>query len=493
MPLRDFGGQRKEMKEMKTRHLLLLFLAVLSPLFAHAQEEVTVGEIKYKLYSVGAYVSGTTTKNIVVASIAQSITDGTNNYNVIGIEDDAFSGCSGLLIASIPSTVTIIGERAFMNCGSLTAITVPGSVTTIGASAFYGCGKLNSLTLSSGIQSIGVDAFNGCQKLKTVTLPKTVVAVGHRAFAGCTELNKITIPEGLLSLGDDVFSGCESLTAISLPKSLINMGRGILQGCKSMTSVVVNAGNPVFDSRNGSNAIFRTATNELISGCKTTKIPATTNVICEYAFANIDGLTTATIGNSVTSIGEYAFYQCTGLASISMGNSVTSIGEYAFYGCTKLQKIILPNGVKEIKNSTFESSGLTSVAIGNSVTVIGSRTFVYCSNLKEVICYNTAPPSVVIDRYYASDNTFYGNADGRILYVPTESMNAYQSSGWGRFGFTIRSLDELPTGIEAVEHEKAGGGRSADDAWYTLGGQRLQGEPTTKGIYIQSGRKVLVK
>ena len=31
------------------------------------------------------------------------------------------------------------------------------------------------------------------------------------------------------------------------------------------------------------------------------------------------------------------------------------------------------------------------------------------------------------------------------------------------------------------------------DGWYTLGGTRLSGKPTRKGIYVNNGRKVVIK
>ena len=31
------------------------------------------------------------------------------------------------------------------------------------------------------------------------------------------------------------------------------------------------------------------------------------------------------------------------------------------------------------------------------------------------------------------------------------------------------------------------------ETWYTLDGRKLQEKPTTKGVYIQNGRKVVVK
>jgi hypothetical protein len=32
-----------------------------------------------------------------------------------------------------------------------------------------------------------------------------------------------------------------------------------------------------------------------------------------------------------------------------------------------------------------------------------------------------------------------------------------------------------------------------DNKWYTLDGRQLQGQPTVKGLYIQNGKKVMVK
>ena len=57
--------------------------------------------------------------------------------------------------------------------------------------------------------------------------------------------------------------------------------------------------------------------------------------------------------------------------------------------------------------------------------------------------------------------------------------------------FVMNFGDEETTGIISVQ----GSGSMVDgsDAWYSLGGQRLQGAPTVKGVYIQNGRKVVVK
>jgi hypothetical protein len=53
----------------------------------------------------------------------------------------------------------------------------------------------------------------------------------------------------------------------------------------------------------------------------------------------------------------------------------------------------------------------------------------------------------------------------------------------------IEEADGTTTAINAVMNEK---GANAE-GWYTIGGMKLQGAPTQKGIYINNGKKVVVK
>ena len=151
-------------------------------------------------------------------------------------------------------------------------------------------------------------------------------------------------------------------------------------------------------------------------------IPDSVTSIGDRAFAYCDSLTSVTIGNGVTSIGYSAFYDCNSLTRVTIPDSVTSIGNYAFYGCHSLTSVTIPDSVTWIGDYAFNyCKSLTSVTIGKRVTSIGYRAFLSCSSLKEVYCMATTPPT-------GGDDMFLGNASGRKIYVPTESVNAYKNA-----------------------------------------------------------------
>jgi hypothetical protein len=54
--------------------------------------------------------------------------------------------------------------------------------------------------------------------------------------------------------------------------------------------------------------------------------------------------------------------------------------------------------------------------------------------------------------------------------------------------------DDETTGIlRVVLDNPSNQGRMSDDAWYTLDGRKLDGKPTHPGIYIQNGKKYMIK
>ena len=114
---------------------------------------------------------------------------------VVAIENCAFEGCSGIVILTIPSNVTKIGEDAFAYCAGLEDVKIPSSVTEIGKGAFEGCTGLTSVEIPSSVTEIGEDAFKGCTGLTSMEIPLSVTVIGKGAFRGCFGLVHVHMPK----------------------------------------------------------------------------------------------------------------------------------------------------------------------------------------------------------------------------------------------------------------------------------------------------------
>ena len=265
--------------------------------------------------------------------------------------------------------------------------------------------------------------------IKTVVIEDGVTSIGDDAFSGCTGLTSITIPDSVTSIGYGAFSGCTGLISVTIPDSVTSIGEYAFSGCTGLTSVTVESGNSVYDSRNNCNAIIKTATNELICGCKTTVIPNSATSIGDGAFYDCTGLTSVTIPDSVTRIGDDAFYdtawynnQPDGLVyagkvaykykgtmpnntSITIQDGTKVITDYAFSGCTGLTSVHITdiaawcniafssnysNPLSNAHNLYLNGVPVTNLVIPNSVTSIGYYAFYGCTGLTSV----TIPDSV---------------------------------------------------------------------------------------------------
>jgi hypothetical protein len=58
--------------------------------------------------------------------------------------------------------------------------------------------------------------------------------------------------------------------------------------------------------------------------------------------------------------------------------------------------------------------------------------------------------------------------------------------------FYVEEIDGTVTAINGVTKEVIGTNLNAD-GWHTLNGVKLQSAPTVKGIYINNGKKIVIK
>lgn len=387
--------------------------------------------------------------------------------DVIGIAEEAFSGCSTLTSITIPNSMKHIGEYAFRGCNALEKTNFMGDIADW-CDIKFGGAYANPISASYNF-------YLNDSEVKDLVIPNTVDSIHAYAFDCGNSITSVALPNSVVYIGEGAFYRTY-INEIIIPKSVTSIEERVLSGCNALTSIIVEEGNPVYDSRDNSNAIIETNSNTLIAGCVTTDIPNTIMHIGPYAFSYLSSLKAVEIPNNVITTGNYAFYACSYLESITIPNSISHIGDGALYACYSLNSIvveegnsvydsrnncnaiietttnslivacqntIIPNSVTNIvEDAFFNCRNITSITLPNSVTNIEPFAFYFCSSLDTIYCYAITPPTT---NQYAFENY------DATLYVPCESLEAYKAHEvWGRFN-TIQCLeDSIPDPTERV-------------------------------------------
>lgn len=325
----------------------------------------------------------------------------TGGFGEATIVSNVYSNGKGFIEFS--QDITAIGEYAFYNCINLTSILLPKSIEDIRENAFYKTG-LAEIDIPENCLSIGNSAFYST-KLKNVTIPSRVSKLGEWAFYDCDSLTSVAIPNKIKSINPYTFANCDNLTNVLVGENVELIGDSAFSSCSSLTNVT---------------------------------IPDSVTSIGEGAFRS-SGLATITIPNSVTSIEKNAFSDCGSLIRVVIGNGVTSIGDYAFNRCRKLQDVTIGNNVKTIGEYAFSMcESIRSISIPQSMTMIKLGAFNECNSLISVYCRPISAPRLTST--YGGDYVFHNNGAGRKIYVPKESVEAYQSA-WSSYKSAIFGYD----------------------------------------------------
>ena len=421
----------------------------------------------------------------------------------------AFEQCSGLTSVVIPDNVTFIGKSAFYSCYNVADLTLGKSVTTIDAYAFMGClmstltwnarnlslddsGEYNNqydyyhtiekptvfdfstvsqLTIGNEVEQLP-NYFAYQSNVRTVEIPNSVTAIGDYAFAECDLLTDVTLPAGLITIGESAFESCENLAHADLPASLTTLGARAFYGCDDLTSLVVPASltsfgkrafnqclgletivvdseNPVYDSRENCNIMFKTANDSIMLMGKNAVLPSSLTAIPDSAFYGHTEITHMEIPASVKRIGKDAFNGCSNLTFVTLPYGLTQMGDRVFYGCRKLTSVTLPPALTQIGECAFMlCTQLNSVTIPASLTQIGNRAFSNCSALQSITVENGNPVydsrgncNAIIE---TASNTLTEGCLSTVIPSSVKTIGQYAFQGRSPSNVTI------PAGVETI-------------------------------------------
>ena len=191
-------------------------------------------------------------------------------------------------------------------------------------------------------------------------------------------------------------------------------------------------------------------------------VPYSVVAIAMEAFGNCKELTSILLPNTLKIIYEEGFWY-SGLKSISIPNSVIQIEDYGFARCNDLETVVLGSGMTRLSKYAFES----------------------CGKLKDMYCYTSQVLS-------ASSRSFNSaSCATAILHVPADLVETYKvTEPWRAFGTIIPLTDSDPKPTSGIYKLQFNNEPSAVNC-YDLQGRKIASPQ--KGIYINDGKKVIVK
>lgn len=429
--------------------------------------ETGVFEIPQGVTSIanGAFIDSDVTNVIIPSTVTmvgecafygtylESVTFKGNGFNDVTIGKYAFRDCGDLTSVTFEdgNRVSVIGEGAFYGCDDydFSSITLPSNLKSLGAQAFRDCEYLEEIVIqaSNSELTFGSDAFYNCESLTTLTLPKNVSKLPG-VFSGCSSLEEVIVdpenpyftsengilydkaittilfypqskydssfvlPETLTTITDGVFRGNENLESVTIGKNVSYIGAGAFQDCENLYEIIFAEGD------NGATALEIGA--HAFDGCGkysytqfSMVLPARTNKVGEYAFANMTYLTSITMNDGLEEISDYMFYDDQRLEVVTIPAAVKTIGKSAFYHCgwyndtftvtfeegSQLKTIgegafastsssytsdsialELPQGLESIGYQAFYGANFASITIPNTVKFIGAQAFANSSS-----------------------------------------------------------------------------------------------------------------
>ena len=338
--------------------------------------------------------------------------------------------------------------------------------------------NITTIVIEEGVTNIADKAFGEThnqekyENVTAITLPSTLTSIGANAFNGCTNSSlNITIPTSVTSVGEGAFNTQASVTA-TLSESIDNTS--LLAALKGVTTNLTFK--RTFDANTGGEGKASTV-------CLPFDLAKPAASVGKfYTFGGVSNTT----GEYVVTMNEVS------------GDELSAGTPYLFK----------PVGGSEV---TFQNSAYRVPVTGiKAVTSATNDGWEFKGTYEEI----TWPDGQT--RLYAFAASNFEKSDGSLL----NDVGAFRRYDWGHANpfrcylwapdpSTARGVNGAPgslpqslkvvlvsasgetTGIGTLDNRT--GEVTFGDEWYSLDGQKLDGKPTKKGLYINKGNKVIIK
>lgn len=169
------------------------------------------------------------------------------NAATVSVGKDAYSGCTKLAtITNLNNDkLTTIGNRAFKATALTNVDLSAAKVAVIKTETFGECAKLETVKLNDKVKTIEEAAFTHCVKLSSLNLEATKIQVLEMLFtsydgdetAPCDALKSLKLPETLTTVKKCALQ-MTGLEELNVPASVKSWSNKILQGCLNLKKFI---------------------------------------------------------------------------------------------------------------------------------------------------------------------------------------------------------------------------------------------------------------
>ena len=411
-----------------------------------------------------AYAAGT---QFTVDGLKYEVQENKLDVKLIGYDGGKPTGELAIPATAEGYNVTAIGQDAFKGCTGLTLLTIPNGVTSIGEDAFLGCSNLKAITIGSGVRDIQNDTFYNCNKVTDVY-----------CYANPSSLNW----HDATSEDPDDFKkstqfhvASKSAWSSEFPDAHVTF----VGDLNSPTLTDGTAYTRTVDQEVSTVTFVKTLGSDRIGKYQAWMVPfdytITSDDALKFDFYRIHMIADSPAPGEISDDGNIWVY----LKKMSVGDKLRGNMPYVYK-----PKAAVTN--YEFTSTNVTLKGKTADVLLKTETTTATFSF-----------YGTFDNTTAT----GSNDFFYVNINGGISFGDDVTVGPYRwilrdADKWESdiedwpYAREMHFVDgeEDATGIQTPSDSPSMG-----SAWYDLQGRKLDSKPTHKGMYIVNGKKVMVK
>ena len=348
--------------------------------------------------------------------------------------------------------------------------------------------------------------FSNCYALTSLDLSSfntANVTNMHWMFSNCRALTSLDLSSfnttNVTEMGA-MFSYCYALTSLDLSSfntaNVTNMS-SIFYNCTALTSLDLSSFNTInVPDMSWMFYQCRALTSLDLNSFNTTNVTSMSRMFdCCYALTSLDLSSFNT--TNVTNM-SYMFSGCTALTSLDLSSfNTTNVTNMSgmFTSCTALTSVNVSNfntiNVTNMGNMFYYCHALTSVDLNsfNTTNVTNmSRMFAYCYALTTIkVSDEWTTANVTNSTSMFSDCTSLVGGNGTTYDENHTDATYARIDEQGNPGYLTRKTNNSTalTNDESLISAE-------DGAWYSVDGRYLGEKPSSRGIYIRNGKKVVI-